>query len=440
MSNPRAQAEQIVLAGILDNVMPLEAVEKRLGRDGIFHFPGHSFIYDAMFSLEVKDGRFSRFALSMYLLSVNQTELAEYVVSALDLLVIRSDMESAMEVVLEEGAKRNIKSITEEVQEKIDNGFTAEEIVSFIQAQLTIFDSPTNDGIIKVRESIDAAGEEMIKQKLAEEDPDVWVPMDRMVTALDDLDKGMKGVGKGQVCILAARPGVGKTCLAVQAATECCARGLNTVFVSYEMSAQEIQERIILSGLRVKSTPLSPSKPGASPWVQGVETSISNLKARLKGELIILDDPALTDTRLKTILKRLHLRGQCDAIIIDYIQLMPVGGRKHENRQQEMTEVSRNIKAMARGLEVPILVLSQFNRRAAGEKTEPQLHDLRESGSLEQDADKVILMWEDSDNVSMDDSYRKLNLYVAKNRQGRRVRTEACFFPDQQIITDWRLE
>ena len=233
-------------------------------------------------------------------------------------------------------------------------------------------------------------------------------------TKLIGLDRVLNGLQKSDLIILAARPSMGKTALALNIATNAAKSGATVAIFSLEMSKGQIAERLMstLSGVNSQNM-----KTGNLTDTEMRE--LINAVEEIAGLRLHIDDtPGISLLEMRSKLRRLAHETGLDLIVIDYIQLMQ-GGRA-ENRQQEISEISRSLKALAREMDVPILALSQLSRSVelrADKK--PQLSDLRESGSLEQDADIVMFLYRD-EYYNRDDENNKniAELIIAKNRNG----------------------
>ena len=233
-------------------------------------------------------------------------------------------------------------------------------------------------------------------------------------TKLINLDDILNGLQKSDLILLAARPSMGKTALALNIARNAASLGKKVAVVSLEMSKGQLAKRLLSTASGVNSQYLNKGT---------ISNEDMNSLVRAADELSTLtfyiDDTAgqsLLEMRSK--IRRLAHEHGLDLIVIDYLQLMQ-GGRQ-ENRQQEISEISRNLKALAREMDVPILALSQLSRSVElrAEK-KPQLSDLRESGSLEQDADIVMFLYRD-EYYNREDSGNEntAELIIAKNRNG----------------------
>ena len=233
-------------------------------------------------------------------------------------------------------------------------------------------------------------------------------------TGLHDLDEVTNGFQKSDMIILAARPSMGKTALALNMALGAAKRGKVVAIFSLEMSKAQLGNRLLSLESGISSQDLN-----TGHLTRDDLSDIVDASERLEDLKLYIDDTAgLRILEMRSKLRRLKHEHGLDLIVLDYLQLMQ-GGRQ-ENRQQEISEISRSLKAMARELEVPILALSQLSRNVEmrAEK-KPQLSDLRESGSLEQDADIVMFLYRD-EYYNRDDaeSQNIAELIIAKNRNG----------------------
>ena len=245
-------------------------------------------------------------------------------------------------------------------------------------------------------------------------------------TGFADLDRLTTGLHPSDFIILAARPSMGKTALALNIAQNVALRGAKegedpkrVAFFSLEMSGDQLVQRMICTEADTNLQVQEEDNPaGTEQWDRLWEAA-----ARLDEANIFIDDtPGLSILDLRSRARRLQAEGGLDFIVIDYLQLMQ-GSRSHQandNRQQEVTEISRGLKALARELRVPVLALSQLSRSVELRQCkQPMLSDLRESGSLKQDADIVMFLYREDYYKSADDTPSHITeLIVAKHRNG----------------------
>lgn len=235
-------------------------------------------------------------------------------------------------------------------------------------------------------------------------------------TGFADLDTLTHGLHPGQVIIVAARPAMGKSTLAVDFARSAAIRHHKpSAFFSLEMSRRELQDRILSAEGRIALHRIRSGQLTDDDWTRAARV-IEPISA---APLYIDDTASTTVTQIKARCRRLQQRHGLDLVVIDYLQLLTSGLRRVENRQLEVSEMSRNLKLLAKDLGVPVVVLSQLNR-GPEQRTDkkPMLSDLRESGSLEQDADVVVLLHREDAYDKESARSGEVDLIIAKHRNG----------------------
>jgi replicative DNA helicase len=243
-------------------------------------------------------------------------------------------------------------------------------------------------------------------------------------TGFLDLDKLLGGLQPSDFLIIAGRPGTGKTAFMLSAAKNAALKYKKHVAIfSLEMSNEQLVQRLISQETGIDSHRLRTGKLSEDEW--GIFTQAIEV---LSDTHVFLDDtPALTPLQLRTKCRRLHLEFNLDLIIVDYLQLMS-GGLRSENRVQEVSYISRNMKILARELNVPVLAAAQLSRAIEQRSDkEPQLSDLRESGSLEQDSD-IVMFIHRPEMYEKDPATQNLaQIKVAKHRNGPTGMIELVF-------------
>ncbi|MGV0388725.1 replicative DNA helicase [Corynebacterium sanguinis] len=234
-------------------------------------------------------------------------------------------------------------------------------------------------------------------------------------TGFIDLDELTNGLHGGQMVIVAARPGVGKSTLALDFMRSCSInQGKTSVIFSLEMSASEIIMRMLSAETEIPLAAMRSGRMEEAHW-EKLTTRLSEIQ---DAPLFIDDSPNLTMMEIRTKARKLKQQHGLDLVVLDYLQLMS-SGRKVESRQQEVSEFSRQLKLLAKELEVPVIAISQLNRGPeARTDKRPQLADLRESGSLEQDADMVFLLYRPDSQSPDDERQGEADIIVAKHRGG----------------------
>jgi len=233
-----------------------------------------------------------------------------------------------------------------------------------------------------------------------------------VASGFEGIDRLTGGFQPANLIVLAARPGVGKTSLALNIAQNVAVGGKAPVAVfSLEMSAQELGERMMCSAARVSSHRVRTGTLSGDDYAKLIQAAGELEKA----EVYIDDSAGLNMFELRAKARRLASKVPLALLIVDYLQLM-VGDGRAENRQQEVAAISRSLKQLARELNVPVIAVSQLNRAPeARADREPQLADLRESGAIEQDADMVMFIYEDPSDPS---AKGVIKLKIAKHRNG----------------------
>ena len=247
-------------------------------------------------------------------------------------------------------------------------------------------------------------------------------------TGLSSVDSKINGLGKSDLLLLAARPGMGKTSMALNVALSAAKTSGRTVAIfSLEMSKEQLVTRLIAAEGLVENQRLTTGNLRESDWVRIAEaaSALSRLDIRID------DNPLLTVADMNAKCRRLDNLG---LIVIDYLQLMTSAGGKSyqgENRQQAVSDISRMLKIMAKELQVPVLCLSQLSR--ANEKRDdkrPMLSDLRESGSIEQDADIVMFLYREDYYKEDSEKHNVAECIIAKNRHGETGKVELRWMPE----------
>ncbi len=234
-------------------------------------------------------------------------------------------------------------------------------------------------------------------------------------TGYHDLDELLSGLQPSTLNIIGARPAMGKTSLGLGMATHVAQTTAKPVLVfSLEMGHNELTQRILSSEAQVESTKMRNGRLSEADWAR-----IGRAIGRLEVPLFLDDNPRVTVMEIRAKARRMKARhGGLALIVIDYVQLMGGGGTA-ENRQLEVSEISRNLKILARELQVPIVALSQLSRNLESRSDKrPMLSDLRESGSLEQDADVVMFLYRDEVYNAESPDKGSAEIIIAKHRSG----------------------
>ncbi|WP_336101424.1 replicative DNA helicase [Paenibacillus phytohabitans] len=240
-----------------------------------------------------------------------------------------------------------------------------------------------------------------------------------------DLDLLTAGFQKSDLIIVAARPSVGKTAFALNVAQNVAVRSKETVAIfSLEMSAPQLVQRMICAEANLDANHMRTADFAEDDWRKGAE-AIGILG---NSNIFIDDSPTLTVHEIRNKCRRLKKQEGLGLIVIDYLQLISGAGKRNENRQQEVSEISRILKQIARELDVPVLALSQLSRGVEQRQDKrPMLSDLRESGSIEQDADIVAFLYRDDYYDKETEKKNIIEIIIAKQRNGPLGTAELVF-------------
>ncbi len=316
-------------------------------------------------------------------------------------------------------------------------------------------ESRARSGTGQVRQLMDEAGASFLG--LAEDDASkgthgIRESLDQVITNIELWEKGQVGVQTGfkeldamtnglqptDLVVVAGRPSMGKTTISLNIALHAAVQNHVPVAIfSLEMSHDQLAMNMLSSISRISAAKMRNASLNDNEWthiIEGVE--------KMRDAPIFIDDsPGLNAMSIRARARRLHHQKKLGLIIVDYLQLLEMGGRI-ENRQQEISQISRSLKQLARELDVPILTISQLSRAVeAREGNKPRMSDLRESGAIEQDADLIMLLYrKEYYNPDDEDAKGKAEVIVAKQRKGRTGSANLAFFPDQLRFGDLSYE
>jgi replicative DNA helicase len=290
---------------------------------------------------------------------------------------------------------------------------------------LSINEDNAGDSAEKFDVSIDSAAN-LIKNILAGQTDS------GVLTGYTDIDRMTFGLHSGQMVVLAARPSMGKTSLGMNIAENAAlprdADGKGILVFSLEMPSEQLAMRMLCGRAQVSMKRVRDRMLG-----QDQQKQLAREAAVLRDAPIWVDDSSgLNILQLRAKARRIHKQHKVDLIVIDYLQLIS-GTDQRVPREQQISEISRGIKAMAKELNLPVLVLSQLNRASEKENRQPRISDLRESGSIEQDADVVFLLaprQNAEDNPTVPQASRERELIIAKQRNGPTGSVPLTFIPD----------
>lgn len=410
------EAEQCVLGcALLDNDAA-GAVLTSL-KDEDFYSEPHQMIFRAMSELYVKSTPIDFVTLTGQLEQDNTIDSVggiSYVTQLTNILPSAANYSNYIDIVSRDATLRNlIKGATNIITRVYENP-VAEDASNF--AEKTIYDITADKQKGTLRPIAEVSGKTLsdIEQRCINRDSKRG-----LVTGFRYFDAITNGLQKSNLIILAARPGVGKTAFALNIATNAALdpkTNAKVAIFNLEMSGEELVQRMYCSVGGIKMNNIKSGQLTAPETKRLVETHKKLSEAR-----IYIDDTATTNPMgILSKCRRISQDSKLDLVIVDYLQLMTLG-EKSENRQNEVSTMSRQMKLLARELDVPVILLSQMSRsieKVDRKDKEPLLSDLRESGSIEQDADIVLFLSKDKEASNEEDNNIVVDLHIAKHRNG----------------------
>ena len=407
-------AEQSVLGGMmLSKDAIADVVEILRGRD--FYRPAHETIYESLLDLYGRGEPVDAVTVSAELTKRGEIARiggAPYLHTLISSVPTAANASYYAKIVQERAIMRRlVEAGTKIVQLGYSNEGDVDEVVDSAQAEIfQVTERRVSEDYLPLNALLESTLDEI------ESIGSRGGQMSGVPTGFTDLDELTNGLHGGQMIVLAARPAIGKSTLGLDLARAASIKhGLTSVIFSLEMGRNEITMRMLSAESRVPLHHMRSGTMGEEEWGR---------LARRMGEisnapLFIDDSPNMTMMEIRAKCRRLKQRHDLRLVIIDYLQLMS-SGKKVESRQQEVSEFSRQLKLLAKELDVPVVAISQLNR-GPEQRTDkkPLLSDLRESGSIEQDADMVILLHREDAYDREHPRQGEADLIVAKHRNGQ---------------------
>lgn len=409
------EAEQSVLGSMLIDKEVVPVVMEILKPED-FYRPDHREIYNVIIELFDKAQPIDLITVSERLKLHGKLELVgglEYLSNIATEVPTTANVRHYSKIVEEKALLRKLIKASSDI---VDLGFNASEEVSYIldKAEQSVFDilqKRSSQGFVPIKDVlVDTFNnlEEMYNNK---------GNITGIPTGFTDLDFKTSGLHNSDLILIAARPAMGKTAFALNLAQNAAVNSHVPVAVfSLEMSKDQLVNRILCSEAMVDSNKMKTGKLEDNDW-QKVAKALAPLS---EAPIYIDDTPGVSITEIRAKCRRLKLEHNLGLVVIDYLQLMQGSGKKGgENRQQEISEISRSLKILAKEINVPVICLSQLSR-APEARTDhrPILSDLRESGAIEQDADIVMFLYRDDYYNPETEKKNIAELIIAKHRNG----------------------
>ena len=425
------ESEQSILGSIiLDKEAIITVAETIQPMD--FYKEAHKIIYESMLKLNSNNEPIDLITLIEELRKEGHLDSIggiSYLTSLSTIVPTTSNVKYYANIVKEKSVMRQLIKASNEI---INLGYDASTDVQEIldKAEKNIFDisqEKSGDDIQPINVVLQDTFE-MI-EKLCTDKSEVT----GITTGFADLNKKINGLQRTDLILLAARPAMGKTAFSLNLVQNAALKGDASVAVfSLEMSKEQLVQRMLSAQSNVELSKIKTGNLGESDWPR----IIDGMSVLSEANIFIDDTPGIKISEIRSKCRRLKIEKGLDLILIDYLQLME-GEGKNENRQQEIAKISRSLKILAKELDCPVVALSQLSRSPELRKDHrPILSDLRESGSIEQDADIVMFLYRDE--YYHDDSEKKNigEVIIAKNRHGETGNVELVWFGQVQKFAD----
>ena len=409
------EAEQSILGGILLENSSINSALEILSKDD-FYSEAHRKIFGVVIELSEKKDPVDLITLSSALKDKSMLDSVggtSYLASLVDNVPSAANVANYAKIVKDKAILRGlIGSASDIIGSCYETGSDVDDVLD--KAEQSIFEISKN----KARQSFYPI-REIVKDtfKAIEALYTSKEMITGVATGFDKIDDLTSGLQKSDLIIIAGRPSMGKTAFALNIAQHASMENKIPVAIfSLEMSKEQLAFRLLASEAKVDSQRMRKGHLGETDWPK-----LTTAAGRLSEAPLFIDDTAaITVLEMKAKSRRMAAETGLGLIVVDYIQLMRAGGYR-DNREQEISEISRSLKALAKELKVPVIALSQLNRQVESRTSRrPQMADLRESGAIEQDADVIAFIYRDEVYNKSDDNPEKgtAEIIIAKQRNG----------------------
>ncbi|QHW32220.1 replicative DNA helicase [Paenibacillus rhizovicinus] len=417
------EAEQAVLGAVLLQTEALITAMERLKSED-FYLPSHQLIYDAMVELGEANQPIDLVTLTSYLQDRQQLEEiggVSYLAKLGNAVPTAANVDYYAQIVEEKSMLRRLIRTATNI---VSDGYAAADDVGLMLSDaesriMELSNRRSSNGFISIRDVLMEVFER-VEHLYSNKGGASGIP-----SGFSDLDKMTSGFQRNDLIIVAARPSVGKTAFALNIAQNVGVRARETVAIfSLEMSAAQLVQRMICAESNVDAGRMRTGELVGDDW-EKLTMAIGSLS---EAQIYIDDTPGITVADIRAKCRRLKKERGLGMILIDYLQLIQGRGKAGENRQQEVSEISRTLKQIARELEVPVIALSQLSRGVEQRQDKrPMMSDLRESGSIEQDADIVAFLYRDDYYDKESEKKNIIEIIIAKQRNGPVGTVELAF-------------
>lgn len=420
------EAEMCVLGCAYMSAASLEKMCDELTSD-MFYDKRNATIYTALSELKRRNEPVDSTILKNEIekiTPINSIGGVEYLTDVIDSVVSASNVDSYIKIVREKSLRRKLIDVCENIEKnaRVEDNET-NDLVESAEKELFAVTKARKSGEFRTsRDVLKTAINQL--ETLAKNNSDVT----GIATGFYDFDKLTSGLHPNELIIIAARPAMGKTAFALNLAVNAAISSNKSVAIfNLEMGAEQLMFRMLSAASSVEGNKLKTGKLSHEDWKK-INEATSELG---DAPIFIEDTPGITIGEIRAKCRRLQSTGNLGLIVIDYLQLISGGPGYGNNRQQEVSDISRSLKTMAMELGVPVIALAQLSRNVEGrENKRPIMSDLRESGSIEQDADIVAFLYRDdyyTKQVDNPDGVSISELIIGKHRNGATGTIELLF-------------
>lgn len=435
-------AEQAVLGAILRDPSCLTLIQSKGFNAEYFYRNEHKAIYNSILKIDA-NGQVVDALLVLEDLksdpSFDEAAARNYLAELADAVVSTANVENYAKIIKDKFFIRSLIGISKDILDEATSG-EADANVLLESAETKIYNVRQGKGSEDASRLADIVADKLYDrlEKLNSPDPTVREQFQGFTTGWKDLDNVIAGLNRADLVIIGARPAMGKTSFALNIARNASfLANKKVLFFSLEMTKEQLAQRVMSTEARIKGNKMRKGNLDEGDW-----SRLAVAAEALKNTQLYFDDTSgITVNEMKAKVRRMK---DVDLVIVDYLQLMKSGTRI-DNRVQEVSEITRSLKLMAKDLNIPVVVLAQLSRGTEGhgqKSHRPQLADLRESGSIEQDADIVIMLYREDyymndpdEPVDMEKQVDTVELIVSKNRHGPTETVTLGWNPDYTLFS-----
>lgn len=427
-------SEQAVLGSIMLRKDAIHEVEDIVNEDS-FYAEKHKKIFKAMLDLFLKNEPIDMLSLSTKLKEQKLLESVggnQYLAEIVNTVPSSTNVKHYADIVQKKYVLRSLIEAADYVSELAfeEGDDHMDEILDMAEKKIfSVVSSPKGQKYVNMKDALPEAYERL--EKLHENKG----MLRGLATGFKDLDNMLSGLQNSDLIILAARPSMGKTTLALDIARmSSVVHDKSVLIFSLEMSSQQLVDRMLSAESRVNAWNLRTGRLSSDREFSQLRDSLDKLA---KAKIYIDDQPGNSIVRMKALSRRLKAEKGLDLIVVDYLQLMTTS-KNYDSMVNQVTEISRSLKGLAKELDVPVLALSQLSRAVESRGGKPRLSDLRDSGSIEQDADVVMFIHSEDRGKEASEKTNIAEILVEKHRNGPTGKVELYF--DEKTTTFLNLE